>query len=444
MTIDRTQPPALAPAQPSPFPKFERHSLANGLPVLCLERRDVPLYSLRYIGSASSTYDMERPGRALLAASVLDEGTTHRSATEIAEQIEQRGGSIGSGCDWDASFLNVGMLSQDLDFGAELLAECLLEAAFADEETERIRSRFLAELARRRDEPDALANERFSSALYHAGPYSHPPLGSAEVLAELRSEELRDFVSSHALSQSSSIVAVGDFRTDDLLERLEATFGNRARASAPDPPQPRLREIGEREIHIVDRPEAQQTVLRLGHVGVPRREADRTALVLLNSILGGKFTSRLNLNLRERHGFTYGVSSSFQFRRQAGPFVVGTSVANDVVGRAVEQTLFELERLLDEPPRQEELDDARDYLIGVFPYGLQTLSGLASRIEEIQIHDLPDDYYDTMASRLDLSAEDLHAAAKRHLRPDRSVIVAVGPRALLEPQLAALGRVVEA
>ncbi|MEM6704244.1 MAG: insulinase family protein, partial [Acidobacteriota bacterium] len=258
MTIDRTRPPALAPARLSPFPSFERHALANGLPVLCLPHREVPLYTLRYIGSAASSYDLDRPGRALLAASLLDEGTATRSATEIAEQIEQRGGSIGSGCDWDTSFLSVGMLAQDLGFGIELVAECLLAATFAAEETDRIRSRFLAEVKRREDEPDALANERFSHCLYAAGPYSHPPIGNASVLADLSPSELREFVSSHALSHESFVVAVGYFETGQLLDGLESAFGSTERADSAAPPLPEPRGLSEREIHIVDRPEAQQ------------------------------------------------------------------------------------------------------------------------------------------------------------------------------------------
>ena len=191
---------------------------------------------------------------------------------------------------------------------------------------------------------------------------------------------------------------------------------------------------------IVDRPAAAQTELRLAHAGVPRTHPDRTRLGLLNAMLGGKFTSRLNLNLRERHGFTYGASSRFVDRRGPGPFVISAAVGNDVAGAAAREALGELERLVAEPPSAAELDESKSYLLGVFPYTLQTASDVLSRLGELTLWGLADDHYDRALARVAATTpEELLELARRHLRPDRLTVIAVGPAASLAPQLAPLG-----
>jgi len=180
----------------------------------------------------------------------------------------------------------------------------------------------------------------------------------------------------------------------------------------------------------------------LGHIGVSRVHPDRTRLGVLNALLGGKFTSRLNLNLRERHGFTYGVSSRFVDRRSDGPFVVATSVANDVAGAAVTETLRELEHLREEPVSKSELEETKSYLLGVFPYTFQTVAGHISRLADLALFGLPDDYFETaLAEVSSMTVGHVHRLAKEHLRPDVAAIVAVGPAATLAPQLEAFGDV---
>jgi zinc protease len=193
---------------------------------------------------------------------------------------------------------------------------------------------------------------------------------------------------------------------------------------------------------IVDRPAAAQTELRIVQPGVPRTHPDRTRLGLLNALLGGKFTSRLNLNLRERHGFTYGVNSRFVDRRGPGPFVVSTAVANPVAGAAVREVLSELERMREETVTPEELEETRSYIVGVFPYTLQTTSAILSRLAELALWGFADDHYDrALAEIRATSAEEVLELARRHLKPERATIVAVGPAAELRPQLEGFGEV---
>jgi len=200
------------------------------------------------------------------------------------------------------------------------------------------------------------------------------------------------------------------------------------------------RPLDEIEIHVFDRPEAAQTELRIGHVGVPRDHPERAPLILLNTILGGKFTSRINLNLRERHGYTYGARSAFVDRIGRGPFVVSAAVETESTAAAAGEILSELRRLREERVSQEELEETKSYVLGVFPYTLQTLQGIHDRLEDIVLYGLPDDYFDTFPERLrEVSAEHIQVAARSHLHPDRAAIVAVGPAAEVAPQLETLG-----
>jgi zinc protease len=193
---------------------------------------------------------------------------------------------------------------------------------------------------------------------------------------------------------------------------------------------------------VVDRPGAAQTELRLGHAGVPRTHPDYIPLVMVNTLLGGKFTSRINMNLRERHGFTYGASSRFVARQGPGPFMVSAAVATESAGAAAREVLHELRRIREEPVEPGEIAETRSYMVGVFPYTMQTIGDIAKRLETLTVFGLPDDYYPRYLERLAaLTREELLEAARRHLDPDRIAVVAVGPAEVVEPQLAGLGPV---
>jgi zinc protease len=209
-------------------------------------------------------------------------------------------------------------------------------------------------------------------------------------------------------------------------------------AGPPPAPQP----TAQRSIWIVDRPGSMQTELRCGHAGIPRRHPDFARLQVLNSILGGKFTSRLNLSLRERHAITYGAHSRISGRLGPGPIVLGAAVTNEAAGLALGEMLAELGRLREAPVAEHELEDARDYLLGVFPYGLQTVDGISRRLETLAAHSLPDDYFADYLARIEaVTAAELLECARTHLRPETAAAVAVGPVEKLRPQLEPRGEV---
>ena len=440
--FDRTRPPSPLADAPCRFPSFRRERLASGLTAYVLEQRRTPLVSMRLSYPWSGASDPpDRPGLAAFTASLLEDGTTTRSSREIAEQIESLGGSLASGAGWSSAAVSARVLSRDFETGLELLADVASNPAFAEAEVERQRRERLAEWLRRRDQPGALAEEAFSAAVYGVSPYGHTLLGDESSLEAIRREEIVRFWSERRSALDASLLVVGDVDPGMVLaaaERMLACLG-----SAAPPERPRLEAPApRRQVVIVDRADAAQTELRVGHVGPPRNHPAHTELVLANTLLGGKFTSRINLNLRERHGFTYGAHSAFVDRRGPGPFMVWTAVANQVVARATEEILSEITRLRDEPVETAELAEGIRYLRGVFPYGLQSQGGLLGRLEEIAVYGLEQDHFDRYLEELaTIDAERLRAAAREHLAPESATVVAVGPAGMLAPELARFGPV---
>jgi zinc protease len=440
---DRTQPPPPGPPRGFRFPDFERYRLANGLEVLLGIRAGVPLAEATLLLPAGGDRGpLEHPGLAALAASLLDEGTESRGGPEIAATVERLGGSLGSSADWTVARISVQTLADDLPTGLELVAEIARQPAFADHEVERLRQQTATELLRRRDQPAALAEEALVRTLYRGTVYGEILLGTEASVARLTRDQLAGFYRRHATPAGAALVIAGDIDAGAARAEVERRFGDWRGSEAQPPPEIAPAPAVARRVVIVDRPGASQTEMRIGQVGVPRTHPDRSRLSLLNCLLGGKFTSRINLNLREKHGFTYGASTRFVDRRGPGPFVLGAAVATESVGAAVAESLAELERLLAEPIPDAELDDARTYLTGVFPYTLQTVEGLAGRLEEIATFGLPSDYYERIfADYARFDSAEIGAAARRHLHPATAVIVAVGPADLLAPQLERFGTI---
>ena len=287
------------------------------------------------------------------------------------------------------------------------------------------------------------ASNELARALYGDGPYGSPLIGTEATTGAITRDDVEAFYQRHILPAGSALLAIGDIEPESFAASAEELLGGWI-STGPRGASPEIRPERRKRVSvtIVDRPEAAQTELRLGHPGVARNHPDYPVLQVMNSLLGGKFTSRINLNLRERHGFTYGANSRFTARRGPGPFVVSTAVANDVTGRAVREILSELRRIRDERVGDDELAETRSYIEGVFPYTLQGLDGLASRIHSLKLHDLPDDYYDHYLCQIrETTPQDVQEVAQRHLHPELIAIVAAGPAEDLRSQLESLAPV---
>ena len=443
VALDRTLPPEPGTLRAFDFPGFLHTELPGGLAVYAARHGDVPLVSLELVTPAGGQHDPPgRHGLSTLTAGLLDEGTARGGALEIAARVERLGGYLASGADWDSSYLAAGVLSSNLPAALELLAEVATSPTFPPEELERLRRQRLAELLRRRHDPAILADERVTEEIFRGSAYGRSLLGDEESVAAIARDDVVAHYRRHYGLRDAALVAVGDLDPEALVAAAERIFGGGGGPPAPPPPEVRPAALPGVVVHVVDRPGAAQTELRLGHAGVPRRHPDYSPLVVLNTLLGGQFTSRINLNLRERNGYTYGAHSRFVGRRGPGPFLVSAAVATEATGAAAREVLGELERLREEPVGPVELAETRDYLIGVFPYTVQTIGDLAKRLEMLGTYGLPDDYFERYIERVRaVTTEEVQRLARRHLHPDRIAIVAVGPAETLERQLSALGPV---
>ncbi len=442
--VDRTSPPPPGEIRPFRFPPFLRTRLANGLAVLAARLPELPLVSIEMVSPAGGQFDPPgHEGIATLTAAVLDEGTARRSSIEIAAAAERLGGYFTTGADWDVGYLATGILSPHRAAALELLAEVAASPTFPEAEIERLRRQRLAEILRRGQDPSALADDRFHREVYRGTVYALPLLGEQESVSRLDREAVTAFYRRHYAFAGSALIAVGDVDPEGLLREAERAFAAAdLRPAAPAPPVIRPVSLAGISVHVVDRPGAAQTELRVGHAGITRTDPDYIPLLVLNNLLGGKFTSRINLNLRERHAYTYGASSRFVARQGPGPFLVSAAVATESAGAAAREVLHELRGVREALVEPAELDETRSYMIGVFPYTVQTIGDLAKRLETLAVYGLPDDYYNRHPERVAaVTREEILDVARRHLDPERIAVVAVGPAETLEPQFEGLGPV---
>jgi zinc protease len=436
----RTIAPPPAPPKRYRFPHIVRETLANGLRVLITENHTAPLVSVRGLVRAGADRDGSVAGLAVMTADLLDEGAGDRDAIRLAEDIGLLGASLGAGADWDASYASIESLSRTAGECLAIFAEVLQKPSFPPAALERLRRERLTEILQQRDEPGAIAAKRFSGFLYGGTSYGQPVIGTAESVSRIMPEDIDRFYRSHYLPNNSSIIVSGDIEPEAIAAATRQLFGGWQPGGKPAPISISPPAIKASRIYLIDRPQAVQSEIRVGHVGVARSTEDYFPLLIMNALLGGVFNSRINLNLRERHGYTYGARSSFSFRRHAGPFVVSAPVRNEVTRESIAEIFHELRRIRTGDIEDGELADTKNYLMGVFPATVQTSSDLAGRLADMELYDLPADYFDKYRERIDqVGREDIARVAGKYIDPDRLVIIVVGAAATVREPLMSLG-----
>lgn len=440
--VNRAQAPPPGPLRPFHFPEIERLELSNGLPVLFARSEGFEVVTLTMLLDGGGVHEArDRAGLATLTAALLESGAGDRSALQIADELERLGLQLGASASWDASHVDLTGLSSRMTAGAGVVADLIRRPTFPEGEVERLRQEQLAGIVQRRAEPRALANEMASRYVFaDESPFSRPLGGTPRSVEGLTRSDVAAFHAARFSPRGATVVIAGDIRAEDALRIAEAGFADWA-GPAPEPTLvPADPRFAATEVVIVDRPGSVQSELRVGHVGVPRDTADYFPIIVMNAILGGAFSSRLNMNLRERRGFTYGVSSTFVMRRRPGPFLISTAVQTEVTARALTEIFTEIGRIRQAPVEDRELADARNYLAGTFPLRLQTTDGLASRLAELAIHDLSLDYFDGYRQRImEVSRDDVLSAAQRYLTPEAAAIVIVGDAGAIRGEVEALG-----
>ena len=436
----RANPPQPGPEPAMNLPVPKGFKLANGLRVFLVEQHGLPVVAANVITlSGSDRNPPDRPGLASFVAEMLDEGTGKRSALQIAEDADQIGASLSTGSSMDYSYIATRTLKKNADAAFELVSDILRNPAFTVEEVERVRHDRLTQIQQQKDSPGMLAIKVFFDAVYGSShPYGYMDIGTEESNRAITHEKLREFYADGYCIENSALVVAGDITEEELRVLAEKYFGS-WKASGSAAGAPAVTSGSSRRIVMVDKPEAPQTVLRIGHVGVARSNPEYVGIEVMNTAFGGLVSSRINLNLRETHGYTYGASSTFVFRRGAGPFLIGTSVRTDVTAPALSEIFNEIQRMREGILTLEELAMAKDSIARSLPSLFETTPDSASSIGQLFAHDLPLDYYHGLPKDIQrISVAGVEHIAWRFMRPEEMVIVAVGDREKIEPELAKL------
>jgi zinc protease len=433
---DRGKPPAIGPAPSLKLPAIQKQKLSNGLAVWIVEHHEVPLAQINLIVRSGSAADpIGKFGVGNLAAAMLDEGAGSRSALDLADALEFLGANLSTTSSFDYSAIRMSVPVSKLGEALPLMGDVALRPTFPSSELERLRKERLTALLQARDNPGALIQIAFPRIVY--GPthrYGTSANGLPPAIEALTVADLQSFYRAHYRPDNATLLVVGDVRPATIMPSLEKTFGSwkaegMAALVAEVPNAPQLKS---RQIYIVDKPEAAQSQVRIGWVGVPRSTPDYAALQVLNTILGGSFTSRLNQNLREKNGYAYGAASVFDTRLSAGPFYSSANVQTDKTGDALKEFFNELNGML-EPVPAEELNKAKNYVALGFPGEFETTGDLARKLEELVAYNLPDDTFTNFVAAVSrVTAADLQRLAARYIQPDKMAVVVVGDRKVIE------------
>ena len=439
--VDRAHPPQLPPSPALHLPPVQTARLPNGLEIAVVEKHEVPVVDVTLLIGAGSVRDpADLPGLATFTAAVLQEGAGPRGSLEIADEVAYLGARLFTSASYDGATVSLHVPKRRLGPALDLMADVVLRPTFPDSEIARQRDLRRSQILQQRDQPVAMASIAFSAVLYGAThPYGRPLNGTEVSTAALNRSRVAQFYQAYYRPNNARVLVVGDVTLREAQALLARRFGAWAAGDVPAVEEMAAPAAAPRTIYLVDKPGAAQSVFRIGEVGVSRATPDYFAITVLNTILGGPFTSRLNQNLRETHGYTYGASSQFSMRRMAGPFIATSSVVTAKTDSSLIEFMKELRRIRDETVPAAELDKAKAYITLRLPGQFETTAGAAAQFRELLLYGLPLDYYASYIPQLNaVTAADVQRVARQYLDPDHFAIVVVGDRSQIATGLEAL------
>ncbi|MGD9561965.1 MAG: M16 family metallopeptidase [Pyrinomonadaceae bacterium] len=431
--------------KPGPQPKLslppiEKTKLDNGLELWMVEHKELPIVSMNLVLKTGSTNEPDdRTGVAGLTSDLLDDGTTSRSAIDLANQLQGIGASINAGSSWDSTNVSLQTLTKNLDKALEIYADVIQNPAFPAKELESLRSRALVGLKQQRSNPNAISRTVYNKVLYGNHPYGRDD-NEASIKAITR-DDLVKYYASTFVPNNGVLIVVGDFDKTTLKSKVEKAFENWKPGDVTARSLPAAKDIEKTRVFIVDRPGSAQSVVSIGQVGVDRASPDYYALNVMNTILGGGFTSRINMNLREDKGYTYGARSGWSFRRGSGPFSAGGDIQTAYTKEAVVEFIKELNDIRGgRPVTQKELEYNKQSLIRRYPAGFETVGAISAQLANLVTYDLPPSYFNDYIGNVSaITLDDVNRVAKKYLDPAKMAIVIVGDRNVIEPGLKELG-----
>jgi zinc protease len=441
-TPDRSKAPVPGPPPALNLPAIQKRQLSNGLPVWIVEMHEVPVAQVNLVVLSGSADDPAgKYGIASLTAAMLAEGAGSRSSLEIADAIEFLGADMGAASAIDSVAIRLHVPVARLQEALPIMADVALRPTFPKDELERLRQQRLTGLLQARDDPATNAALAFSRVLY--GPahrFGTAAMGTATTVRAFSVEDLKAFYTSTYRPDNAAVIVVGDVTPDKVVPQLEAAFGSwKSQGGAVSHVKlPEVRQPAARTVWLVDKPGAPQSQVRIGWLGVPRSTPDYFPIQVLNTVLGGAFSSRLNLNLREKHGYTYGAASSFDMRVTPGPFAAQAGVQTDKTLESLKEFFIELNGML-QPVPADELARAKNYVALRFPGGFETTGDISRRLEEVLTYQLPETYFSSYVQQIQaVTAADVQRVAKKYIDPSRLIVVVVGDVKVIEPGIKSL------
>jgi zinc protease len=422
------------------FPPYQTQILPNGLRVIAVSHHENPVVSMRLLIGAGSSLDPKgKTGLAHVTASLLDQGTTTASASELNDAIDFIGGGMGAGAGTDLSYLSMLVMKDSFDRGLQMLSDMTRHPAFAQEEIARQRQQLLSSLQVSFEDPDFIANAVFDRLVYGFHPYGLPQTGTPETLASITRDDLVAFHQKYFVPNNAILAIVGDIPPDEAFAGVRKVFADWQRkdvgaATFSEPPGPTRRLV------VVNKPDAVQTEVRVGNIGIPRSHPDYMAVNLAIRILGGEGSNRLHQVLRTARGLTYGAQANFDTFKDGGDFEAETNTRTAATGEVLRLIVDEFWRLQRERVGQRELDDAKAYLTGSFPLTIETPNAIALQIINVMFYGLPIGELQTFRERVNaVTVDDIQRVAKLYLKPDRLSVVLVGNASQFTNQLQGVG-----
>jgi len=434
------RPPRPLPAREVKFPPYQIRTLSNGLQVIAISHHEQPAVSIRLLVRAGAAQDPDtRPGLAAFAASLLDQGTTTKTAEQVAQAIDSIGGAMGTGAGSDLTYITAAVMRDSLSVGLDLVADVARNPAFAPEEIERQRQQVVSAMKVSYEDPDYIAAIVFERLVYGFHPYGKPDSGTPESLAAITREDLQAFHKRWFGPNNAILAIVGDVTAEKAFAEAQRAFGAWGKVDAApgrtaDVPPPTRRLV------LVDRPGAVQTEIRVGHIALPRKHKDFLALDVAMKILGGEGGNRLHRVLRSERGLTYGAEATVHAYSDSGHIVANTDTRSETTTEALRLIVDEFSRLRRERVSQRELADAQAYLTGSFPLTIETPGAIALQVLNAVFYGLDLEELQTYRERVNsISPEDIQRVAQQYLHPDRLSIVLVGDANVFAKQLPAVG-----
>jgi zinc protease len=422
------------------LPRAKQFRLANGLAVYLVEAHALPVVSAELVVRSGGAADpVELPGLAGFSTAMMDEGTAKRDALGIARDLETLGATLNVGSTLDGSYLTLRSLKGNAVKAMEIMSDVALAPSFPEKEVERVRNDRITSIIQQRDSPFQTAIRELMPALYGAGhPYGHVSLGTEAALQKITREDLVSFFKRAFTPENAALVLAGDLSESEARKLADEAFGSWQGQGGVTSKPPAAAPAAERVL-IVDKPEATQTFLLLGQPCVERSDPDFEKLNTMNQVLGGLFSSRINLNLREKHGYTYGAFSALVENRGVGPLIAGSSVRTDATGASLREMMNEINGMLANEVSADELKMAKESISRSLPALFETTESTVGTVGGLYMYDLAPDYYEGLPARLDkLTTSEVYAATKQHVMPAKMIVVAVGDRKVIEPQIVPL------